>query len=232
MFQVFSGSYSPLDKQANQWHGAQRAVTAVHWCGGTAAHACGHQQLRAPNPGCSCSRHKGATRSIRDRKARSKRPPHAPTWMSSALSGIFGGQPSRLTPTPPPWLSPQVLMRNRRPKLLPMPMVVVALVAPKPTPKASTSLLHRARVATNARAGALFTPPWRLILAAVLAGCCKKPRPALAVVSVRTGYPSIFVPAVPPFFIFFFARWQLQRICCLRIRASKAVNLHGTFSHP
>lgn len=108
-----------------------------------------------------------------------KGPQHAPTWMSCALSGIFGGQPSRLTPTPPPWLSPQVLMRNRRPKLLPMPIVVVvALVAePKPTPKASTSLLHSARVATNARTGALLNPPWRLIIASCVAGSelCEPP---------------------------------------------------------
>jgi len=42
-------------------------------------------------------------------------------WMSaSALRGIFEGQPSTTTPMPPPWLSPQVLMRKYLPKLLPM----------------------------------------------------------------------------------------------------------------
>ena len=71
---------------------------------------------------------------------------HAPTWMSSAVKGILGGQPSRLTPTPPPWLSPQVLMRNSLPKLLPIPIVVVVI----PTPKASASLLHNVSVAASA----------------------------------------------------------------------------------
>jgi len=36
-----------------------------------------------------------------------------------------GGQPSRVTPTPPPWDSPQVEMRKVRPKVLPEPMVRV-----------------------------------------------------------------------------------------------------------
>lgn len=69
--------------------------------------------------------------------------------MSSAVNGILGGQPSRLTPTPPPWLSPQVLMRNSLPKLLPIPIVVVVVVIP--TPKASVSLLHSVSVAASAK---------------------------------------------------------------------------------
>lgn len=39
--------------------------------------------------------------------------------------GIRGGHPSRVTPTPPPWDSPQVEMRKRRPNELPVPMVRV-----------------------------------------------------------------------------------------------------------
>ena len=36
-----------------------------------------------------------------------------------------GGQPSRVTPTPPPWDSPQVEMRNTLPKEFPVPIVRV-----------------------------------------------------------------------------------------------------------
>lgn len=56
-------------------------------------------------------------------------------------------------------------MRNRRPKLLPMPMVVVVLFAPMPTPKASVSLLHNASVATNVNARPLLGFPRRDIFA-------------------------------------------------------------------
>src|SRR5439155_8310807 len=41
-------------------------------------------------------------------------------WMSASVSSIRGGQPSTTTPTPPPWDSPQVVMRKRRPKLFGM----------------------------------------------------------------------------------------------------------------
>src|SRR5436309_8948830 len=38
-------------------------------------------------------------------------------WMSASVSLSRGGQPSTTTPTPPPWLSPQVVMRNRCPNV-------------------------------------------------------------------------------------------------------------------
>src|SRR6266478_4070005 len=41
-------------------------------------------------------------------------------WMSASESFRRGGQPSTTTPTPPPCDSPQVVMRKRWPKLLPM----------------------------------------------------------------------------------------------------------------
>jgi len=43
-------------------------------------------------------------------------------WISSRVSFMRGGQPSSVTPTPPPWDSPQVEMRNMRPKELPVPI--------------------------------------------------------------------------------------------------------------
>ncbi len=42
--------------------------------------------------------------------------------ISSRVSFMRGGQPSSVTPTPPPWDSPQVEMRNMRPKVLPVPI--------------------------------------------------------------------------------------------------------------
>src|SRR5262249_37125636 len=39
-------------------------------------------------------------------------------WISAALSGIFGGQPSTTHPIAAPWLSPKVVTRNRWPKVL------------------------------------------------------------------------------------------------------------------
>ena len=38
--------------------------------------------------------------------------------MSASLSGMRGGQPSTTQPMAGPWLSPQVVMRNRWPKVL------------------------------------------------------------------------------------------------------------------
>ena len=40
------------------------------------------------------------------------------TWMSSAASGIPGGQPSMTQPIAGPWLSPHVVTRNRWPIVL------------------------------------------------------------------------------------------------------------------
>src|SRR3984957_594586 len=39
-------------------------------------------------------------------------------WMSASLSARCGGQPSITPPIAGPWLSPQVVTRNRWPKLL------------------------------------------------------------------------------------------------------------------
>ena len=39
-------------------------------------------------------------------------------WMSASDSGMRGGQPSTTQPIAGPWLSPQVVTRNRWPKLL------------------------------------------------------------------------------------------------------------------
>src|SRR5271169_221903 len=41
-------------------------------------------------------------------------------WMSASVSGMRGGQPSTTTPTPPPWDSPQVVIRKRWPKVFGM----------------------------------------------------------------------------------------------------------------
>src|ERR1044071_4857290 len=41
-------------------------------------------------------------------------------WISAGLNSSRGGQPSTTTPTPPPWDSPQLVTRNRRPKLFAM----------------------------------------------------------------------------------------------------------------
>src|SRR5438093_666923 len=38
--------------------------------------------------------------------------------MSASVSGMPGGQPSTTQPIAGPWLSPQVVMRNRRPNVL------------------------------------------------------------------------------------------------------------------
>ncbi len=38
-------------------------------------------------------------------------------WISPSLSAIPGGQPSTTQPSAGPWLSPQVVTRNRWPKL-------------------------------------------------------------------------------------------------------------------
>ena len=38
--------------------------------------------------------------------------------MSASVSGSWGGQPSTTQPIAGPWLSPQVVTRNRWPKLL------------------------------------------------------------------------------------------------------------------
>src|SRR5262245_14788267 len=40
------------------------------------------------------------------------------TWMSSACSGMPGGQPSTTQPIAGPWLSPQVVTRNKWPNVL------------------------------------------------------------------------------------------------------------------
>src|SRR5690348_12248550 len=40
------------------------------------------------------------------------------TWMSASDSGMRGGQPSTTQPIAGPWLSPQVVTRNRWPKVL------------------------------------------------------------------------------------------------------------------
>mmetsp|Transcript_20390 Transcript_20390/g.37154 ORF Transcript_20390/g.37154 Transcript_20390/m.37154 type:complete len:97 (+) Transcript_20390:1301-1591(+) len=55
--------------------------------------------------------------------------------------GMRGGHPSRLTPTPPPWDSPHVEMRNMRPKELPVPIVRVkaAVVAGAATARRPTN---------------------------------------------------------------------------------------------
>ena len=39
-------------------------------------------------------------------------------WMSASVSGRPGGQPSTTQPIAGPWLSPQVVTRNRWPKVL------------------------------------------------------------------------------------------------------------------
>ena len=39
-------------------------------------------------------------------------------WMSASVRGIREGQPSMTQPMAGPWLSPQVVTRNRWPKLL------------------------------------------------------------------------------------------------------------------
>ena len=39
-------------------------------------------------------------------------------WISASVSGMPGGQPSTTQPSAGPWLSPQVVTRNRWPKLL------------------------------------------------------------------------------------------------------------------
>src|ERR1700754_771100 len=39
-------------------------------------------------------------------------------WMSASVSGMLGGQPSTTQPIAGPWLSPQVVTRNRWPKVL------------------------------------------------------------------------------------------------------------------
>src|SRR5436853_6253231 len=41
-------------------------------------------------------------------------------WMSASESFSRGGQPSTTTPTPPPWDSPHVVMRNKWPNELDM----------------------------------------------------------------------------------------------------------------
>ena len=40
------------------------------------------------------------------------------TWISSAVSGRFGGQPSTTQPIAGPWLSPKVVTRKRWPNVL------------------------------------------------------------------------------------------------------------------
>src|SRR5271156_5517641 len=42
------------------------------------------------------------------------------TCTSASVRGVRGGQPSTTTPTPPPWDSPQVVMRKRWPKVFGM----------------------------------------------------------------------------------------------------------------
>ena len=44
-------------------------------------------------------------------------------WMSASESLRRGGQPSTITPTPPPWDSPHVVMRKRWPKVFAMQKV-------------------------------------------------------------------------------------------------------------
>ena len=39
-------------------------------------------------------------------------------WIAASLIASPGGQPSTTAPSAGPWLSPQVVKRNRRPKLL------------------------------------------------------------------------------------------------------------------
>src|SRR6185312_11198760 len=39
-------------------------------------------------------------------------------WMSSTTSGMRGGQPSTTQPIAGPWLSPKLVKRNMRPKVL------------------------------------------------------------------------------------------------------------------
>ena len=46
------------------------------------------------------------------------------SWISSVVMGSRGGQPSRVTPTPPPCDSPQVEMRKTRPQVFPTPIVI------------------------------------------------------------------------------------------------------------
>ncbi|MFM1941772.1 MAG: hypothetical protein RI897_754 [Verrucomicrobiota bacterium] len=41
-------------------------------------------------------------------------------WTSVSERARPGGQPSMTTPTPPPWDSPQVVIRKSSPKVLPM----------------------------------------------------------------------------------------------------------------
>src|SRR5687768_8953633 len=41
-------------------------------------------------------------------------------WRSASVSARRGGQPSTTTPTPPPWLSPQVVTRKRCPNVFAM----------------------------------------------------------------------------------------------------------------
>eukprot|EP00619_Florenciella_sp_RCC1007_P019286 CAMPEP_0205934230 /NCGR_PEP_ID=MMETSP1325-20131115/35750_1 /ASSEMBLY_ACC=CAM_ASM_000708 /TAXON_ID=236786 /ORGANISM="Florenciella sp., Strain RCC1007" /LENGTH=62 /DNA_ID=CAMNT_0053304185 /DNA_START=78 /DNA_END=263 /DNA_ORIENTATION=+ len=58
--------------------------------------------------------------------------------------GSRGGQPSSVTPTPPPCDSPHVEMRKRRPKLLPTPMVTRVrdgARVPHPTRNAATCVV-------------------------------------------------------------------------------------------
>src|SRR5207249_9055465 len=48
-------------------------------------------------------------------------------WISGAASGRHGGTPSRTTPIAGPWLSPQVVKRNKAPNELPAIESSVAL---------------------------------------------------------------------------------------------------------
>src|ERR1035441_4246973 len=41
-------------------------------------------------------------------------------WVAASVDAPRGGQPSTTTPTPPPWDSPQVVMRKRCPKVFAM----------------------------------------------------------------------------------------------------------------
>src|ERR1700742_1779912 len=51
-------------------------------------------------------------------------------WTSASVSSIPGGQPSTTQPSAGPWLSPQVVTRNRWPKVLCDMVGLVAADAP------------------------------------------------------------------------------------------------------
>ena len=70
-------------------------------------------------------------------------------WMSSALSEMPGGQPSMMTPTPPPWDSPKVWIRKAWPKLedmrrsVEMPGLVGSVDCPEGEPCLNPVLFRR-----------------------------------------------------------------------------------------